>query len=148
MRRFTPFFKFSTLASKIAPIQTSFNNLNPKIISLADRHLLKNKHHPLGIICNEIKKFFEDPKIFKSDLQNKHPKPYVIKDEFLPIVSTKQNFDDLLVPPEHVSRRKSDTYYVNETTVLRTHTSAHQTQMLKSNISEFCVFGNFYFPEI
>lgn len=136
-----PFFKFSTLASKIASIQTPYNNLNPKILSLADRNLLKNNIHPLGIICNQIKTFFQDPNIVKSELQNQFPKPYVIKDDFSPIVSVKQNFEDLLIPPEHISRKKTDTYYINETTCLRTHTSAHQTHMLRSNISEFCVFG-------
>ena len=36
------------------------------------------------------------------------------------------NFDDVLVPADHVSRGSNDTYYVDNDTVLRCHTSAHQ----------------------
>lgn len=36
------------------------------------------------------------------------------------------NFDDVLVPSDHVSRSSNDTFYVDEHTVLRCHTSAHQ----------------------
>lgn len=32
------------------------------------------------------------------------------------------NFDDLLIPPDHVSRSPIDTYYVDDQRVLRTHT--------------------------
>ena len=35
-----------------------------------------------------------------------------------PAVDTKSCFDDLRVPPSHVSRKPSDTYYINEQTVL------------------------------
>lgn len=47
------------------------------------------------------------------------------------MVTTKQCFDDLRVPPEHPSRRPSDTYYVSKDMVLRTHTSAHQCQFMR-----------------
>ena len=36
------------------------------------------------------------------------------------------NFDDVLVPADHISRSANDTFYVDEQTVLRCHTSAHQ----------------------
>jgi phenylalanyl-tRNA synthetase alpha chain len=49
-----------------------------------------------------------------------------------PIVSIKENFDDLLIPKDHISRSASDTYYVNSKHVLRTHTSAHQSSLLAS----------------
>ena len=52
-----------------------------------------------------------------------------------PIVSTKENFDDLLIPKNHISRSKSDTYYMNADYVLRTHTSAHQSSLLSSKSS-------------
>lgn len=37
----------------------------------------------------------------------------------VPIVN---NFDDLLIPEDHVSRSPIDTYYVDDQNVLRTHT--------------------------
>jgi phenylalanyl-tRNA synthetase alpha chain len=43
-----------------------------------------------------------------------------------PVVPTANNFDSLNVPIDHPSRKRSDTYYVDEKTVLRAHTSTHQ----------------------
>lgn len=43
--------------------------------------------------------------------------PFLFFDNEYPIVSTKSCFDDLRVPPEHVSRRPTDTYYVDDQTV-------------------------------
>lgn len=44
-----------------------------------------------------------------------------------PVVTTTQAFDNLLIPKDHVTRRKSDTYFVDATHVLRPHTSAHRS---------------------
>lgn len=41
-------------------------------------------------------------------------------------MSTTHNFDVLGFPLDHPGRSRTDTYYVNDKTVLRTHTSAHQ----------------------
>lgn len=38
-------------------------------------------------------------------------------DNLSPIVNVKSCFDDLNVKPDHVSRRPSDTYYVDDKTV-------------------------------
>lgn len=45
------------------------------------------------------------------------PSSFRIFDRESPVVSTQSCFDDLLVPPDHVSRSLSDTYYINHTTV-------------------------------
>lgn len=65
-------------------------------------------------------------------------------EDFLPIVSTKANFDELLIPEDHVSRSPNDTYYINNETVLRCHTSAHQGECLRMNESAFLVTGDVY----
>ncbi|KAJ3279186.1 hypothetical protein HK104_001681 [Borealophlyctis nickersoniae] len=57
-------------------------------------------------------------------------------DSMDPAVTVKQNFDDLLFSADHPGRAKTDTYYVNEGTVLRTHTSAHQGEVLRSGLAE------------
>lgn len=44
-----------------------------------------------------------------------------------------QNFDSLGFPPDHPGRARSDTYYLNATHVLRTHTSAHQLDLFRTN---------------
>lgn len=43
--------------------------------------------------------------------------PFQLCDNQAPIASTKACFDDLRVPPDHVSRRQTDTYYVDQDTV-------------------------------
>jgi phenylalanyl-tRNA synthetase alpha subunit len=43
-------------------------------------------------------------------------------DDLFPVVPVKNNFDDLLIPRDHVSRSPIDTYYVDDQHVLRTHT--------------------------
>lgn len=47
-----------------------------------------------------------------------------------------QNFDSLGFPRDHPGRSRTDTYYINENTVLRTHTSAHQVDTFRTNPSE------------
>ena len=55
-----------------------------------------------------------------------------------------QNFDDVLVPEDHVSRSYNDTYYIDSQTVLRCHTSAHQAELLRSGYTQFLVTGDVY----
>lgn len=70
-------------------------------------------------------------------------KPHITEafDDLSPIVTAENNFDMLNVPKDHSSRSKSDTYYVNNTHLLRTHTSAHQKDHLASGLNHFAVFG-------
>lgn len=65
-------------------------------------------------------------------------------EELDPYVSVKSNFDDLLIPQDHPSRSKSDTYYKDGNTVLRTHTSAHQTELISKGHRNFLVTGDVY----
>ncbi len=65
-------------------------------------------------------------------------------DDLPPKVSTESNFDSLLIPQDHPSRSRSDTYYVDQNSVLRTHTSAHQVELLKSGAREFIMCGDVY----
>lgn len=59
-------------------------------------------------------------------------------------MTIEQNFDELLIPPDHVSRQPSDTYYVDDQRVLRCHTSAHQTALLRQGEQRFLVCGDVY----
>ena len=63
-----------------------------------------------------------------------------------PIVTPTQCFDDLLIPPEHPGRQKSDTYYITDTQLLRTHTSAHQSEHLRAGHEAFLCTGDVYGP--
>lgn len=69
---------------------------------------------------------------------------FSMHDNLSPVVTTRQNFDSLLIPEDHPSRAVTDTYYVNETTLLRSHTSAHQLDMLSSGLNAFLLAGDVY----
>lgn len=76
-------------------------------------HLIPN--HPVGIVSGLI--HFSLGPSFQS---------LVFPD---PVVTTKQAFDDLRVPKDHVLRSPSDTYYVGSK-VLRPHATSHQSEVL------------------
>uniref|UniRef100_A0A914RG33 Phenylalanyl-tRNA synthetase domain-containing protein n=1 Tax=Parascaris equorum TaxID=6256 RepID=A0A914RG33_PAREQ len=50
----------------------------------------------------------------------------------------------LLTPVDHISRRPTDTYYVNKDYCLRAHTSAHQHHLIKQGVDSFLVIGDVY----
>ena len=102
-------------------------NVTPYIANLVGRDLHKKSDHPLGIIKDRIEAYF-------AGLEQ----TYDLFDGEDPIVTTTQCFDDLNIPPEHPGRSKSDTYYINDQQVLRTHTSAHQSQHLCAGHEAFC----------
>lgn len=110
------------------------NNVPDSVFSKIGLQLHRRADHPLGILKNEIYKYFDE----------KFPALYHKFDDLSPIVSVKANFDDVLVPPDHVSRSYNDTYYINSETVLRCHTSAHQAQMLRDGYTHFLVTGDVY----
>lgn len=88
------------------------------------KNLHNRSEHPLGIIKEHIYRYFK-------------PYNFTTFDNLTPVVSTEHNFDLLRIDKAHPSRSKSDTYYINETTVLRTHTSAHQNQLLAEGQKKF-----------
>lgn len=94
-------------------------------------NLHRHPLHPLGILQRRILEFWQ-------------PQGFQVYDNLSPIVSTEHNFDHLRIPPDHVSRSPSDTYYLNTNTVLRTHTSAHQNELLRSGVCRFLVSGDVY----
>lgn len=111
------------------------NNVSEYIYEKLDKNLHLQTNHPLGILKTVIEEYFS--------MHFKH-KPFTFYDDLTPIVSTQANFDSVLVPPDHVSRSSNDTYYVDDSTVLRCHTSAHQLELLKSGARRFLVTGDVY----
>ena len=101
-------------------------NIPQSLLAKVGRDLHRQPRHPLNTI-----------KVLIETALQKHAKleaesPYKVFAALPPFVSTKDNFDDLLTPADHVSRRPTDTYYANRGTVLRTHTSAHQSQLYRA----------------
>jgi len=98
-------------------------NLAPKIASSTSRRLHVQKDHPISIT--------------RAIIESRFPSTtYKYHNTFFPVVSTLQNFDSLGFPADHPGRSKTDTYYINEKTVLRTHTSAHQADVFRANESK------------
>ncbi|PNH06170.1 Phenylalanine--tRNA ligase, chloroplastic/mitochondrial [Tetrabaena socialis] len=110
------------------------NNVSDYIYEKMGMDLHRQPSHPIGIIKQAIYDFFEarNPGMFKTF------------DDRYPIVTTRANFDEVLVPADHISRSPNDTYYVDASTVLRCHTSAHQAETLRSGQPAFLVTGDVY----
>ncbi|PWA82186.1 phenylalanyl-tRNA synthetase class IIc family protein [Artemisia annua] len=110
------------------------NNVPDLIFTKLGLQLHRRDNHPLGILKNAIYEYFD------TNYNNQFQK----FDDLCPIVTTKMNFDDVLVPADHVSRSYNDTYYVDADTVLRCHTSAHQANLLREGYANFLVTGDVY----
>lgn len=101
----------------------SWFNVPPNIIDKVARRLHLQKDHPIYITRQIIQSVFPAP-VFR------------YHNGFDPVVTTHQNFDSLGFPKDHPGRAKTDTYYINSNTLLRTHTSAHQADTFRANRSD------------
>lgn len=92
-------------------------------------NLFKNSNHPIGIIKEKIYQSF----------------PNFYRNETLPVlVNLDQNFNSLRIPDSHPSRKTSDTFYQDGETVLRTHMTAHLTDLIKAGRSNYLICGDVY----
>lgn len=96
--------------------------MSSTVLSLTSRKLHLQKDHPVAITRKIIESVFPAP-------------TYKYYNEFDPVVSTFENFDSLGFPPDHPGRARSDTYYINKDTLLRTHTSAHEAELFRARAS-------------
>lgn len=106
-----------------------WTNISPQLVSLIGRNLYLNKGNPIYLLSEAIRHFFRDFDCFVFDD---------------PVVDLESNFDSLLIPKDHVSRQRSDTYYVNKDHVLRSHTSAHQRHCLEKRSTAFLCIADVY----
>ncbi|KAM9488787.1 phenylalanine--tRNA ligase, mitochondrial isoform 1-T1 [Clarias gariepinus] len=114
-------------------------NVTPKILSMVGRQLHNQTHHPLWIIKERIKEHF-----YRSYTSRTGTPIFSVHDNLSPVVTVEQNFDSLLIPKDHASRKKGDNYYLNQTHMLRAHTSAHQRELVLSGLDRFLVAGDVY----
>lgn len=128
--------------------KNSFSNIPPQIEKKIGRNLHNLRNHPLEIIKRKIYDYFKEMNFVLESMgitgEEEDSYNFSTYDSFNPVVSTEHNFDLLRIPSDHVSRSKSDTYYVNEKEVLRTHTSAHQNQLLREGKTAFLVTADVY----
>ena len=117
----------------------SMTNVTPTIIGKVGRGLHHIPQHPLNIIKQRIVTHFQTQYTSRTGTPI-----FAHFDSISPVVTTEQNFDSLLVPPDHISRSRGDNYYINSTHVLRAHTSAHQRDMIMMGFDRFLVTGDVY----
>ncbi|SPO22505.1 related to MSF1 - phenylalanine--tRNA ligase alpha chain, mitochondrial [Ustilago trichophora] len=61
-----------------------------------------------------------------------------------PVVTTELNFEDLGIAADHPGRSPTDTYYVNRSTCLRTHTSAHEVETFRNKNERWLLTADVY----
>ena len=93
------------------------------ILSYLPRKLQLQPSHPVSITRQVIESRF--PSSTYTHYNNLHP-----------IVTVAENFDSLGFAKDHPGRSRTDTYYINKDTVLRTHTSAHEAEIFRNNKNE------------
>lgn len=87
-----------------------------RLLALPD--LTKKENSPIKILVDQILKL---PRFADFDLM-----------DFPKIVSVEENFDLLNTPKDHPSRRETDTYYISDNYLLRTHTTDMWSFYLKN----------------
>ncbi|XP_042237753.1 phenylalanine--tRNA ligase, mitochondrial-like [Homarus americanus] len=114
-------------------------NVTPHLLSHVGKDLHLQKYHPLNHTCQRIVQY-----MYKRYVSLRGNPLFSVHNQIHPVVTTHQNFDSLLIPKDHVSRKKSDNYYVNERHLLRAHTSAHQSELIGMGFDNFLVIGDVY----
>ncbi|GCB70824.1 hypothetical protein scyTo_0001381 [Scyliorhinus torazame] len=120
-------------------LRDDYTNVTPKILSKVGKSLQNQRNHPLWLIKERIKNHFYTHYLSR----NRNPL-FSVYDNLSPVVTTEQNFDSLLIPLDHASRRKGDNFYLNQTNMLRAHTSAHQHELIRAGLNAFLVVGDVY----
>jgi phenylalanyl-tRNA synthetase alpha chain len=128
---------------------STIRNVTPQIEEKLniETKLYKIKNHPLNILRNKIVDFFTNDKFIQN--RNKIQEGYLentfqIKEDFHPIVSTSENFYDLLVEKTNETTSPKNTYYWDEKNVLRTHMTAHDIQMIRAGHRSFITIGDVF----
>ena len=116
-----------------------WTNVTPRVLDKVGRNLHNRKYHPIQLIRERIQNF-----LYANFVDSNGNPLFSVYDNMSPVVSVYQNFDSLLVPTDHVSRQLSDTYYINQSQLLRAHTSAHQEELIKMGVDNFLVVGDVY----
>jgi phenylalanyl-tRNA synthetase alpha chain len=138
--------KYSTAPKSVSTVRINekefcsdeYTNITPKILSYLGRNLHLQKGNPLSMVRQRIVNYF-----YSSFTYAGNPS-FSVYDNLSPIVTTKENFDNLLIPLDHPSRAKSDCYYVNKDILFRAHMTAHQSELLRAGLNNFLMIGDVY----
>jgi phenylalanyl-tRNA synthetase alpha chain len=117
----------------------SLTNVTPRVANKVDHRLHRRPGHPLYHVRRRIENYFNSSFVTRVGTPR-----FAIFDSISPIVTPLQNFDSLLVPSSHPSRSPSDTYYINSEHLLRSHTTAHDADLIRSGLDAFLTIGDVY----
>ncbi|KAK3721834.1 phenylalanyl-tRNA synthetase alpha subunit, mitochondrial [Vermiconidia calcicola] len=98
----------------------AWTNIPPPILDHYGRKLHVQPNHPLSITRKLIESCFPD---------------FQHHNALSGVVTVDQNFNSLGFAADHPGRSRTDTYYINKDTLLRTHTSAHEVDVFRANTS-------------
>ncbi|KAJ9126003.1 hypothetical protein QFC24_002275 [Naganishia onofrii] len=107
----------------------AWTNTPPSILAKLPRRLHQQENHPISILRNLIETHFKD-------FQAISPASA--------IVTTHMNFDELGFPADHPGRSLTDSYYLNQTHMLRTHTSAHEVETFRAGHDKWLLSADVY----
>lgn len=116
-----------------------YTNVTQRILSHLDRNLHIKRYHPLSLVRERVVNYF-----YKRFVNSRGNPIFSVYENLSPVVNIEQNFDSLLIPVDHVSRLKSDCYYLNENYLLRAHTTAHQSELIRTGLNNFLIIGDVY----
>lgn len=77
--------------------------------------------HAIGLVYQKIEKY----------MRSSHPVSQVVVYRKDPVVTVEDNYDNLLISADNISRSSTYTHYVDKTHILRTHTTAQIPGILR-----------------
>lgn len=127
-------------------------NISPALFARVDRGLHRDAGHPLGAVAAAVAAHFgaiqppapQSEAVANAAIGSSGSKSFTLFDALPPIVTVKANFDDLLTPADHISRARTDTFYVDSNRLLRCHMTAHQTELLRRGWRRFLMVGDVF----
>ncbi|KIJ49856.1 hypothetical protein M422DRAFT_224866 [Sphaerobolus stellatus SS14] len=108
----------------------SQTNTHEKVISYLGRNVYEIPNHPISILTKLVHSHFGPT--------------YDLIPARSSIISPSQNFDDLAFPQDHQGRQISESYYINKSWMLRTHTSAHEVEIFTAGYKRWLFTADVY----
>lgn len=127
-RRLVQWHSSQTIAGRLFE-RDSMSNIHPGIASKITSGLIQHPGHPLERIKRKIYAYFGN---------------FHCRDMTDPVITVRQNFDELGFPADHVGRTLNDSYYVNNRYMLRTHMTAHERELLREGHTSFLLAGSVF----
>lgn len=104
-------------------------NIPASIIAKIPLRIHTQQNHPLSTLRGLVESAYPD---------------FAHLSSLSPLVTPFQNFDELSFPTDHPGRSVTDSYYINEGLMLRTHTSAHEVETFRNGETKWLLTADVY----